>query len=159
MHRNIPRYIVWPICIANQITNIAYLYLTIWLTYTILTLWLTESKTWQRNPILVGYRIIRQFADFEQFRTIHHKSCTLLILQHEYSWILNCNCIIFWLAIESSLPNWANLFIKAIINLRSFGPGIRDVNWEANLRPRYFKKVNIAPVITTISIICDNLKC
>ena len=44
-------------------------------------------------------------------------------------------------------------------SLRSFGPGIRGVNWEANLGPRFFMNVNMAPLITTFSIICDNLKC
>ena len=49
--------------------SISYLYFIMRFTYKILTLWLTESKTWQRNPILVGYRIIWQFVDFIQLTT------------------------------------------------------------------------------------------
>ena len=115
MHRNI-------YCMANlycQITNIVYLYLTIWLTYTILTLWLTESKTWQRNPILVGYRIIRQFADSEQFRTIHHKSYTLLILHQEYCWIFKCNV---------SLSDWLSKARYPIGWIHSLRSGLKVIN-------------------------------
>ena len=98
-------YPVGPICIANQITNIAYLYLIRWLTYTILTLWLTESKTWQRNPILVGYRIIRQFADFGQFTT---------------------KVTLYWFCIKNILEFW-NVIYRFLIEYRKLTTRLAEI--------------------------------